>query len=694
MEAGAASQGIGSRVLRREDARFLTGRGRYIDDLAYPHALHCAILRSPHAHADIVSIDCSAAQRAPGVVAVFTGADMAADGVGAMRALWTITSSDGAAMAEPERWALAREAVRHVGEPVAVAIAESYELALDAASLIEVAWRERQAVADARKAMASSAPQLHVKAPGNVCFRWERGDRAAVEEAMRASAAVVEIELFNNRLCGAAMETRGVIADYDPARETCTLITTTQAPHHIRKAVAEQLGFAETQLRVLSPDMGGGFGNKGKHYPEETLLAWVSRTLRRPVKWIARRNESFQSDTQGRDHHTRAWLSVGKDGRFLGLRVKTTANLGAYVSTFGANIPSAIYSALLSGVYATPAIHVEVSGVFTNSVPTDAYRGAGRPEACYVLERLADKAAATLGIDRFEIRARNMIAPEQMPYATAIGPTYDSGDFPGLLRRVRQLCDYDAFEGRRQEALRDGRYIGVGVACFVESSGVAPSRLGGALGARVGFFETARIRVNPDGSMQASLGTHNHGQGHETTFAQILAQQLGARLSRIEIVEGDSAAVPNGAGTFGSRSIAVGGSALSQAAGRIIEKGKIIAAHKLGVSAQEISFDSGVFEVKGTNRRIDFDDIAAAAHAPFDFPHGAIDPGLEATVSYDPSNFAFSNGAHVAVVEVDADTGLVALLAYYAVDDIGAVINPMIAEGQIHGGVARARARR
>lgn len=689
MVAATLSQGIGSSVLRKEDARFLTGRGQFIDDLSYAHALHCYILRSTHAHADIGAIECGAASQSPGVAAIYTGNDMAADNVGPMRSLWTITSSDGAPMAEPDRWSLARDTARHVGEPVAAIFAETYEQALDAAALIQIDWQEKPAVSHAPAALLPAAQALHDKAAHNICFHWERGDKGAVDAALKAGARILEVELVNNRLCGAAMETRGIVADYDPANQTCTLTTSTQAPHHIRKAVTEQLGWPETQLRVISPDMGGGFGNKGKHYPEETLLVWASAKLQRPVKWIARRNESFQSDTQGRDHHTKAQLSVGDKGEFLGLRVNTIANLGAYVSTFGANIPSAIYSALLSGVYTTPAIHVEVTGVFTNTVPTDAYRGAGRPEACLVLETLADKAAEALGMDRFEIRARNMIKPDQMPYTTAIGPTYDSGDFPGILHSVEQTSRYSTFENRRKQALEEGRYIGLGLACFVESSGVAPSRMGGALGSRVGTFETARIRVNSDGSMQAALGTQNHGQGHETTFSQILSQQFGTALSRIAILEGDSSAVPNGTGTFGSRSIAVGGSALKMAAGKIIEKGAIIAAHLLGVDASDITFDQGMFEVRGTNRKIDFDEIAAAAHAPFNFPHETIQPGLEATFSYDPTNFAFSNGAHVAEVEVDSETGSVRVTKYFAVDDIGTVINPMIAEGQIHGGIAQ-----
>jgi carbon-monoxide dehydrogenase large subunit len=483
----------------------------------------------------------------------------------------------------------------------------------------------------------------------------------------------VEIELVNNRLCGAAIETRGAIATGD------TLYCGTQAPHHIRRYVCEELGIGETQLRVVSRDMGGGFGYKGKHYPEETLVVWASRRLGRPVKWIARRTESFLSDTQGRDHVTRATLGFDDAGHFLALRVATRAELGAYVSSFGAAIPGPIYTALLAGVYKTPQVFVEVTGVFSNTVPTDAYRGAGRPEACYVLERLADKAARDLGIDRAEIRRRNLIARAAMPYKTPVGPTYDCGDFPKVLERALEISGY-------AKKRPPGR--GIGIACYVESSGVAPSRLAGMMGARVGFYESAQIRVAPDGGITAYLGTHNHGQGHATTYAQILSAQLGVALERIRIVEGDTAAVPAGTGTFGSRSIAVGGSALQVAGTKIIAKGKRIAAHLLEAAEADIELRDGAFGVAGTDRRLSFEAVARAANVPHNYPPG-LEPGLDENAFYDPPNFAFSNGAHVCEVEVDAETGAVRIVGYWAVDDIGTVINPMIVEGQLHGGVVQ-----
>ena len=657
--------------------------------MTLPDETHCCFVRSPHAHAGIGRIDIARAAGLPGVVAVLTGADMAADRVGAMSALWAIRSSDGRPMAEPPRWALARGAVRHVGEPIAVVIADTVAQALDAAEAVEVAYAPLPVVVDARAALATDAPQLHDVAPGNVCFRWARGDEAAVSRAMQAAAHVVRLDLVNNRLIGGAIEPRAALAVMEPGSRKLTLYSSTQVPHHIRRYVAEQLGMAEGSIRVVAPDVGGGFGYKGKHHPEEIVVAWAARRLRRPVKWIASRAESFISDNQGRDHLTHAELALDADGLFLGLRVETFANLGAYVSTFGAAIPSAIYSALLAGVYRTPAIFVQSTGVFTNTLPTDAYRGAGRPEACFVLERLADRAALELGIDRAAIRVRNLIPAGAMPYRTPIGPTYDCGDFPKVFARALELADYAGFARRRSAAAPDGKLRGIGMACYVESSGIAPSRFAAALGARTGFFEAATIRVQPDGGVAAMLGTHNHGQGHATTFAQIIATRLGVPLSKIEIIEGDTDQVPFGTGTFGSRLIAVGGSALDRAAMKIVAKGKLIAAHLLEAQPDDVEFAGGWFAIAGTDRRVHFDTVARAAHVPANFPLETLEPGLQETAVYDPPAFAFSNGAHVCEVEVDPQTGEIRLTGYWGVDDVGTVINPMIVEGQIHGGVAQ-----
>jgi carbon-monoxide dehydrogenase large subunit len=678
---------IGTSVLRVEDPRLLLGQGRFVADLHSQGQLHCVFVRSPHAHAAIEKIDATQALIQPGVVAVLTGGDMAEDRVGPMTCLWAIRSHDGTAMAEPPRWALARERVRHVGEPIAVVIAETSAQAIEAAEAVSVEYASLPAVVDARAAMQAPAPQLHEAAPQNVCFRWSRGDKLAVEQQLRSASHVTSVELINNRLVGAATEPRAVLAV--PAGDGLILYSSTQVPHHIRRLVTEQLGMAQNAIQVIAPDVGGGFGYKGKHYPEEVVLAWAARGLQRPVKWVASRSESFISDYQGRDHFTRADLALDAEGRFQALRVETVANLGAYVSTFGAAIPSAIYSSLLAGVYRTPAVLVECTGVFTNTVPTDAYRGAGRPEACYVLERLADQAARELGIDRAEIRRRNLIPAQAMPYKTPIGPTYDCGDFPKVFSRALVLADYPGFEKRREAAAARGMLRGLGLACYVESSGVAPSRLAGQLGARAGFFESARIRVNPDGSLTAMLGTHNHGQGHATSLAQILSSKFGIPHDKIQIVEGDTDLVPFGSGTFGSRSIAVGGSALEQAAVKVIAKGRRIASHLLEAGSHDVAFGEGFYSVVGTNKKMSFAAVARAAHIPHDLPLETIEPGLDESAAYDPSNFAFSNGAHLCEIEIDPETGKVAIVGYWAVDDFGTVINPMIVEGQLHGGAAQ-----
>ena len=683
----ARGEGIGAPILRKEDKRLLTGRGRYVADIDVAGQLHCTLVRSPHAHARLVRLDTSHAAARPGVVAVLTGDDMAADGVKPMRPMWVLTSADGRPMAQPPRWALGRGIVRHVGEPIVAVVAQTLEQAVDAAEAVEIEYEPLPAATDSRAAMAQGAPQLHAEAPGNIVFRAERGDRAAVDAGMRAAAHVIRLDLTNNRLIGVALEPRAVLAEPDDGNGKLTLTCSTQAPHHIRRAVTEELGMPEAAMRLVAPDVGGGFGYKGKHYPEETIVPWAARRLGRPVKWVATRSESFLSDTQARDHHSLCELALGADGTFIALKVDTVANVGAYVSTFGASIPGVIYMGLLAGPYRTPAIHVSSTGVLTNTVPTDAYRGAGRPEACYLLERLADEAARKLGLDRAEIRRRNLIPPAAMPYKTPIGPVYDCGDFPKVLARALDTAGYEGFFQRRAASGGSGKLRGIGLACFVESSGVAPSRFAAALGARVGFFEAAAIRVEPDGSVQASLGTHNHGQGHATTFSQIIASKLGVPFHAIKIEEGDTDRVPYGTGTFGSRSIAVGGSALDKASEKIIAKARQIAAHMLETAVADIVFEGGQFTVAGTDRKVALAEVARMAYVPGVFPPG-MELGLNESAVYDPPNFAWSNGAHTAEVEIDPETGEITVLRYCSVDDIGTVINPMIVEGQILGGVA------
>ena len=687
---------IGAPVLRREDARFLTGRGSYVADLRIDGVYHCAFVRSPHAHARITSIDVASALALPGVLAVYTGADLASDGVGPMRALWNIPGVDGSRMIEPARPSLARDVVRHVGEAIAVVVAVRPEQAQDAAEALAVTWQPLPAVVDVAAAVAPGAPLVHGEAPGNQSLRFVRGSVASVDQVFAQAAHCIEIDLVNQRLVCAAMEPRAVVAlpapDQGASGHQLTLYSTTQVPHHIRKLVAEQLNLPETSLRVIAPDVGGGFGTKGKHYPEETVLAWAALRLRVPLRWVSTRSEAFLTDYQARDHRTHAELALDAHGRFLALRVRTLAALGAWVSTVGAAVPTSVYSGLLSGPYQIAQIDVDVRTVFTHSVPTDAYRGAGRPEACYVLERLVEKAARECGFDRIDLRRRNFILPAQMPYSTAVGPTYDSGDFPRLFDRVLELIDYAGFAGRRVDSQARGRLRGFGVCYFVESSGVAPSRYAGVFGARVGFFESADIRVAADGSLVVSCGTHNHGQGHATSFAQVVADRIGVPIDQIEIVEGDTGRVPFGTGTFGSRSMAVGGSAIARASDKILAKARLLAAHLMEAAdsdvCHEVEAGCGYFRVNGTDRRITFLEVARAAANAHNLPAG-MEPALHEQAFYDPVNLTWSNGAQACEIEVDPDTGVVSIERYAAVDDIGTVVNPLIVEGQVHGALAQ-----
>ena len=596
-------------------------------------------------------------------------------------------------MAEPPRWALARARVRHVGEAVALVIADSPQAAADAAEQIVIEYEVLPAVTGTREARQAGAIQLHDEAANNECLHVNRGNPDAVDKAFLDAAHVVHSELLIPRLAGAAIEPRALIAQWfcdakAPDGGRLALHATTQVPHHVRRQVAQELGIAEESLRVIAPDMGGGFGYKGKHYPEETVLAWAARRTQRTLRWTASRSESFLSDLQARDHITKASLALDAVGRFTGLRVATEVNIGAYVSNFGASIPGTVYASLLTGPYTTPAISVEVTCVFTNTVPTDAYRGAGRPEACIVLERLADLAAERLGLDRAEVRRRNFILPAAMPYRTPLGPIYDCGDFPRIFERALEAAGYSSFDQRRVDATKPGKARGIGIAMFVESSGIGPSRPSAAMGARVGFFESASIRVDASGCVTAMLGTHNHGQGHETTFAQILATRFGIAVAQMRIVEGDTDIVPAGTGTFGSRSIAVGGAALSLAADRIVAKAVRIAARLLEAAETDVIFDAGRFSVAGTDRFVSFASVARAAHEGRSLPPG-MEPGLFELATFDPANVAWSNGCHVAEVEVDVESGEISVLHYVAVDDFGTIINPRIVHGQVHGGIAQ-----
>jgi carbon-monoxide dehydrogenase large subunit len=680
---------IGERVLRKEDRRFLRGKGRYTDDIVRPDQTYAAIVRSQMAHARI-SVDTAEAAKAPGVIAVFTGADLAADNVGGLPCGWQIHSKDGSPMVEPPHPALVVDRVRHVGDQIAVVIAETRSQAAAAAQLVEVDYDELGVVASIAAATADGAPQVWDEAPGNVCFDWEIGDKAATDAAFANAAKVIDIELVNNRLIPNAMEPRVAIGEYDDATEDFTLFTTSQNPHLIRLlAGAFTLQVPEHKLRVVAPDVGGGFGSKIFHYAEELIVLWASRKIGRPVKWTAQRSESFMSDAHGRDHASTASLALDANNRFLGLRVSTRANMGAYLSTFAPAVPTYLYATLLSGVYVIPSIYAEVAAIFTNTVPVDAYRGAGRPEASYLLERLVDKAARELGVDPVELRRANMIPKDAFPYQTPVALEYDIGDYEACLDKCLAEIDWDGFAARRDEANSRGKLRGIGLSTYIEACGIAPSALAGAIGARAGLYESATIRVNPTGSVTVFTGTHSHGQGHETTFAQLVADQFGIGTDQVEVKHGDTSNSAFGMGTYGSRSLAVGGSAMVKAGDKIIEKGKRIAAHLLEASAADIEFADGKFTVAGTDRSKTFGEVAFTAYVPHNYPIEEIEPGLEENAFYDPKNFTFPGGAHAVEVEIDPETGMVEVCAVAVADDVGRVINPMIVEGQIHGGLAQ-----
>ena len=685
-----SGSGIGARAARKEDRRFLTGTGRYVDDLNRPRQTHAVVVRSPHAHARLGAIDAAAALASPGVVGVFTAADLAADGVGGLPCGWLVKNRDGSDMAEPAHPVLAEGRVRHVGDPVALVVAETRGQARDAADKLDVEYEPLPATVDTATAHEPGRPQVHEAAANNTCYDWEFGDKAAVEAAFAGAAKTVSLDFVNQRLVANAIEPRAAIGEYDPGDDRYTLWTTSQNPHVIRLLMCTAvLNLPETKVRVVSPDVGGGFGSKIYHYAEEALAVWAARKVGRPVKWTAERSESFLSDAQGRDHVTRAELALDSESRFLALRVSTAANLGAYLSTFSTAIPTWFYAPLLAGVYTTPAVYCEVRGVFTNTAPVDAYRGAGRPEACYAVERLVDAAAHDTGLDPAEIRRRNFIPRDRQPYQTPVAMVYDDGDYAKNMEDCLAQADAAGFAGRKAESARRGKLRGFGLSSYIEACGAAPSAVAGSLGARAGLYETATLRVNPSGSVTIVTGTHAHGQGHETTFAQLASERLGLDLDSIEVVHGDTDKVPFGMGTYGSRSLPVGGAALVRAMDKVIEKGRKIAGHILEASVEDVEFADGAFVVAGTDRRLSFAEAAGAAYVPHNYPLDSLEPGLEETAYFDPPNFTFPSGCYACEVEVDPDTGTVSIDRFTAVDDFGVLINPNIVEGQVHGGLAQ-----
>lgn len=680
--------GIGASTKRREDVRFLTGKGNYTDDINLRGQAYVYFLRSDVAHGKLNTVDTSTAADMPGVVRIFTGADF--EGVGGLPCGWQVTDRHGQPMQEPAHPVLAQGKVRHVGDPIAAVVADTYEQARDAAEAIELDIEELPAVVDMKEALKDDAPKVHDDLANNLCYDWGfvEENKAAVDDAFSKAAHVTSLELVNNRLIANPMEPRVAIGDYAPATGDSTLYTTSQNPHVIRLLMgAFVLGIPEHKLRVVAPDVGGGFGTKIFHYAEEAFCTFAAKALARPVKWTASRSEAFMSDCHGRDHVTKIELALDADNNFTALRTDTYANMGAYLSTFAPSVPTWLHGTLMAGNYKTPLIYVNVKAVFTNTVPVDAYRGAGRPEATFQLERVIDKAARELGVDPIALRRQNFIT--EFPYATPVAVEYDTGDYHATMDKLEEIADLSGFEARLEDSRKRGKLRGLGINCYIEACGIAPSSLVGQLGARAGLYESATVRVNATGGITVMTGSHSHGQGHETSFPQVIAEMIGIDESMVEIVHGDTANTPMGMGTYGSRSLAVGGSAMVRATEKIINKAKKIAAHLMEASEGDIELKDGAFSVAGTDKSVAWGDVTLAAYVPHNYPLEEIEPGLEETAFYDPSNFTYPAGAYACEVEVDPDTGRVTIERFAAADDFGNVVNPMIVSGQVHGGLAQ-----
>lgn len=683
---------IGKSVKRVEDKRFITGKGQYTDDIILPNMVYAHFVRSPYAHAKILGVDTAEALAHPGVIAVYTGADVAE--VNGVPCGWQVNFKNGETMKEPKHPLLVADKARHAGDAVAVVIAESKEAARDAVDLVEVDYEELDAVVDPKKAAEDGAPLVHEDAPNNICFDWELGNpKEEVDAAIAGSSHVTTLEFANQRVIPNAIEPRSYIGDYDVAHDKYTLYTSTQNPHLIRLLLcAFVLGIPEHKVRVVSKDVGGGFGSKIFHYAEEALVTWIAKELGRPVKWTADRSEAFLTDAHGRDHVTKAEMGFDAEGNITGLRIKTYAAMGGYLSTFAPAVPTYLHGTLLQGLYTTPKIHVDVVATFTHTCAVDAYRGAGRPEATYLLERMLDTAALEMGMDPAELRFKNFIPAfngvDEEGYVTNVALQYDSGNYHPALQRALEMVGYEDFRKEQAAARENGKLLGIGFSTYIEACGIAPSAVVGALGARAGLFEVSQVRVQPTGMVSVYTGAHSHGQGHETTFAQVVADKFGIPIEHVDIVHGDSDSVAFGMGTYGSRSLAVGGSALVKSIEKVIEKGTKIAAHVLEAAEDDLEFADGKWTVKGTDKSIGFGDVSLTAYVPHNYPAG-LEPGLDFSSFYDPTNFTYPFGAHIAIVEVDKDTGKVSLKRFIAVDDVGNVINPMIVDGQIHGGVVQ-----
>lgn len=680
--------GIGASSKRREDIRFLTGDGNYTDDINIHGQAYVHFLRSDVAHGTLNSVNTDAAAAMDGVVKIFTGADFEA--VGSIPCGWQVTDKHGEVMQEPRHPVLAHGKVRHVGEPIAAVVADTPEQARDAAEAIEVDISELPAVIDMKEAVRDGAPKVHDDLTGNLCYDWGfvEENKGAVDAAFEKAAHVTTLELVNNRLVANPMEPRVAVGDFARSTGDYTLYTTSQNPHVIRLLMgAFVLGIPEHKLRVVAPDVGGGFGTKIFHYQEEAFVTFAAKACNRPVKWTSSRSEAFMSDAHGRDHVTKIELALDADNNFTALRTDTYANMGAYLSTFAPSVPTWLHGTLMAGNYKTPLIYVNVKAVFTNTVPVDAYRGAGRPEATYQLERLVDKAAHELGVDPIKLRRQNFVT--EFPYATPVAVEYDTGDYIATMDKLEEMADVAGFAARRQESEAKGRLRGFGVNCYIEACGIAPSNLVGQLGARAGLYESATVRVNATGGLVVMTGSHSHGQGHETSFAQVVAEMIGIDESMVEIVHGDTDRVPMGMGTYGSRSLAVGGSAMVRATEKIIAKARKIASHLLEASETDVELKDGAFTVAGTDKSVAWGDVTLAAYVPHNYPLEEIEPGLEETAFYDPANFTYPSGAYACEVELDPETGQVTVERFFAADDFGNIVNPMIVTGQVHGGLAQ-----
>ena len=682
---------VGQPIKRREDHRFLTGKGKYTDDIVLPGMTYAAFVRSPYAHAKIESIDSSAAESHPGVVAVFTGEHCGQFGVPCG---WQVDFKNGDTMKEPLHPLLAVGKAIHAGENVAVVIADTLQGARDAVELVQVDYEELPSVTDAKEAIQPGAPQLHDDVPNNMVFDWELGNpKEEVDAALKSAHHVTKLKFKNQRLIPNAIEPRSYIANYDVSADKWTLYTSTQNPHLIRLLMcAFVLGIPEHKVRVISHDVGGGFGSKINHYTEEALLTWASKEIARPIKWTSDRSEAFVTDTHGRDHVTVAELGFDSDGKIMAFKTHSDANLGAYLATFSTCVPTYLHGTLAQGCYSTPLINIDVNAVLTNTTPVDAYRGAGRPEITYILEHLLDTAALEMKMDPAELRFKNFIPPfdgvEQPGYQTQVALQYDSGNYEATLKRALEIAGYEDLRKEQEESRKNGKLMGIGFSTYIEGCGIAPSAVVGSLGARAGLYEVGHVRVQPTGKVSVFTGSHSHGQGHETAFAQFVADKLGISMDDVDIIHGDTEHVAFGMGTYGSRSIAVGGSAIVKSLDKVIEKGARIAAHLLEAATDDLEFAEGKWTVKGTDKSIAFGDVSLTAYVPHNYPEGE-EPGLDFSSFYDPANFTFPFGAHIAIVEVDKDTGKVTLKRFIAVDDVGNVINPMIVDGQIHGGVVQ-----